>query len=187
MLDVRLGPVGVVRLHDVTLSPGSISLREGSLRHGLLIPRSCSRIAAGLCDSAHSSYCGSISVMYHCQRREACPTRNIRTAPRQVRRLASPVRLHLARRFAGNDAGGGDGVWFCSSTPSKFPGWVHTAGVIEILRGRPFLVLREVISMQPQKRSSNPRGLLLPPTIYDLCPLRHDDDVVRLGTLLALA
>jgi hypothetical protein len=61
------------------------------------------------------------------------------------------------------------------------------AVVIDGLRGGLFLVLQEVIRMQPQKRNSNPSGLLLPSTIYDSFPLRHDDDVVRLGTLLALA
>jgi len=48
-------------------------------------------------------------------------------------------------------------------------------------------MLQEVVSLQSQKGSSNPRGLLLPSTIYDSCPLRHNDDVVRLGALLALA
>ena len=66
-------------------------------------------------------------------------------------------------------------------------GQARTAVVIDGFRGRAFLALQEVISMQSQRGSSNPGGLLLPPTIYDSRPLRHDDDVVRLGTLLALA
>jgi hypothetical protein len=72
-------------------------------------------------------------------------------------------------------------------TPCVPFGQARTAVVIESLRGGLFLVLQEGIRMQSQKRSSNPRGLLLPSTICDSCPLRHNDDVVRLGTLLALA